>query len=767
MVLPLELAAGNMLDVLRRIVQEVNAARGLDQALDIIVKRVKQAMAVDACSIYLCDYEQRQHVLMATDGLFAEAVGTVRLEFGKGLIGFIADRAEPLNLDNAPDHPAYLYFPETGEERFHNIVGVPIIHHRKVLGVLLVQCVAQQRTDDDNVSFLVTIAAQLAGAIAHAEASGGINGLSGRSERDAIFIEGVPGAPGVVIATATVIYPKADLHAVPDRSATDVATEEEAFLAAVQAVRQDIEQLIRRLEAQGMPAEDRALFEAYLLMLDRTSGMVDHVLERIRAGNWAPGALREVVLEHVRIFEEMDDQYLSERASDVRDLGVRVLSYLQSNESAQAELPDNVILVGEEISATQLAELPTEKIAGVVSVRGSSNSHVAILARVMGIPAVLGATDFPVSRVDGKTLVVDGYLGRVYVNPSAQICGEYGRLADADHALTAELSELRDLPAETTDGELIPLYANTGLLSDLKPARNSGAQGIGLYRTEFPFMIRDRFPGEEEQCRIYRQVLESFKPWPVVARTLDIGGDKALHYFPIQEDNPFLGWRGIRITLDHPEIFLAQLRAMLRASEGNDNLHILLPMVSNVSEVDEAKVLIQRAYTELVADGLSLTQPRVGVMVEVPSVVYQADALAQRVDFMSIGTNDLTQYLLAVDRNNARVAHLYDSLHPAVLHAIHHVVTAAGRHGKQVSVCGEMAGDPASAIVLLGMGIDSLSMNASSLPRIKWVVRSFTRAKARVLLDEVMVMEQGTQIRARLNEALVDAGLRSLLRPGK
>lgn len=766
MVFPVTSGASQMLEVLRRIVQEVNAARGLDQALDIIVKRVKQTMGVDACSVYLCDYAQNKHVLMATDGLYPEAVGSVRLDLGKGLIGFVAERAEPLNLENAPDHPSYQYFPETGEERFHSIIGVPIIHHRKVLGVLLVQRADQARFADDSVSFLVTIAAQLAGAIAHAEASGGINGLMERPLRDSFPIEGVPGAPGVAIARTTVIYPKADLNAIPDRVIQDIAAEEAIFWDAIRSVRADIEKLLKRLELQGLPAEDRALFEAYLLMLD-SGGMVDRVLEQIRAGNWAPGALRMTVLEHIRVFDEMDDPYLSERASDVRDLGVRVLSYLQSGPEGQIDIQERTILVGEEISATQLAELPVEKLAGVVSVRGSSNSHVSILARAMGIPAVLGATDLPVSRVDGKELIIDGYQGRVYISPSAQVRSEFRRVIAAEQALTEELSGLRKLASETPDGEHVPLYANTGLLSDLRLARNSGAEGIGLYRTEFPFMIRDSFPGEEEQYRIYRQVLQSFSAGPVVARTLDIGGDKALHYFPIKEDNPFLGWRGIRITLDHPEIFLVQLRAMLRASEGINNLNILLPMISNVNEVDESKRLVQRAYEELLEEGVNIKPPRLGVMVEVPSVVYQTEALARRVDFMSIGTNDLTQYLLAVDRNNARVAHLYDGLHPAVLRAMRYVADCSHRHGTPVSVCGELAGDPAAAILLLGMGIDSLSMNASSLPRIKWVVRSFTRNQARMLLDEVLELDDAALIRKHLNAALEQAGLGSLLRQGK
>jgi phosphotransferase system, enzyme I, PtsP len=308
---------------------------------------------------------------------------------------------------------------------------------------------------------------------------------------------------------------------------------------------------------------------------------------------------------------------------------------------------------------------------------------------------------------------------------------------------------------------------NTGLLADVDSPTQLCADGIGLYRTELPFMIREQFPSEDEQFRIYRQVLASVAPRPATLRTLDVGGDKALSYFPVKEDNPFLGWRGIRIMLDHPEIFLTQLRAMLRANEGLDNLHVLLPMVASVSEVDESLKLLQRAWQELIDEALTVKMPKVGVMVEVPSAVYLAEKLAQRVDFLSIGTNDLVQYLLAVDRNNARVADLYHALHPAVLRALRDIVVGVHKVGKPVSICGEMAGDPASVIVLLGLGIDSVSVSIASLPRIKWVIRSFSRTHAKALYERALNMEDPEAIRNLLDGALIEAGLGGLVHAGK
>lgn len=756
-----------MLETLRRITQEVNVAQDLEHALNIIVQRVKQFMQVDVCSVFLLDNTDNRYVLMATDGLYPESVGRVRLANDRGLVSYVARRAEPINLDNAPDHPQFCYFPETGEEQYHAFLGVPIIHHRKVLGVIVVQGHDENRFDDDKENFLITVASQLAGAIAHAEASGGIQGLRGSTQpvKDSRPLQGLPGASGVAIGTARVVFPSTDINAVPDRDVGNVEKELEIFDHALNLVREDIKALSSRF-SETLPSEDLALFDAYLLMLDSHS-FTGVARERIEAGNWAPGAVRETVLEHEKLFKDMDDPYLRERGDDIRDLGRRILERLFQESIGQVDYPDDTILVGEEITATMLAEVPPKKLKGVISVRGSRTSHVAILARALGIPAVMGAEDLPVSRVDGIKLIADGYSGRVYISPTDTIRQEFQRLADEEIALSDELKALKNLPAETPDGRKVTLYVNTGLLSDISPAHASGAEGVGLYRTEFPFMIRQRFPGEEEQRQIYRQVLESFAGKPVVLRTLDVGGDKALPYFPIKEENPFLGWRGIRITLDHPEIFLVQVRAMIRASVGLENLNILLPMISDVSELNDALGLIHQAYAEILEEGEEVVMPKVGVMIEVPSAVYQAGSLARRVDFLSIGTNDLTQYLLAVDRNNPRVAELYDSMHPSVIRAMLQVVESARVHSKPVSVCGEMAGDPAAAILLLGMGMDSLSMSVSSLPKVKWVIRNMPRERASEILSEVLLMEDVHSIRQHLNAILEELGMGGLVRAGK
>ena len=750
--------------MLRMISQEVNAAKDLPAALAIIVKQVRVAMNSHVCSVYLYESDRDRYLLMATEGLNKRAVGKVSMASNEGLVGLVGSRAETITLEDAMSHPRFLYFPETGEERYASFLGTPIIYHRQVLGVLVVQQKERRQFDEGDEAFLVTMSAQLSGVIAHAEATGSIRGLGkqGKGIQEARFI-GVPGAPGAALGTAVVVLPVADLDVVPDKSITNITEQLELFALALESVRADIRRLSARLSDQLRPQE-RALFDVYLMMLEHTA-LAGDVIAVIRSGQWAQGALRQVISEHVQRFEHMDDDYLRERASDVKDLGRRLLSYLQQAQQQTFTYPDNTILVSEELSPAMLGEVPAEKLVGLVSVLGSRNSHVAILARAMGIPTVVAAVDLPYTRLDGIELIIDGYHGDVFTNPSALLRQQYAEVVEEERLINKDLDSLRSLPCVTLDGHHLPLWVNTGLLADVKRAQQRGAEGVGLYRSEVAFMGSSRFPSESEQVLMYREQLEAFYPLPVTMRTLDIGGDKPLSYFPIKESNPYLGWRGIRITLDHPEIFLVQVRAMIKASAGLNNLHILLPMISGVHELDDAQHLIHRAWGELINEGVDVQLPQIGVMIEVPSAVYQARELAQMADFFSVGSNDLTQYLLAVDRNNARVAALYDYLHPAVLMALKEVVSAAHAEGKPISICGEMAGDPVAAVLLLAMGFDSLSMNSTHLPKVKWLLRKMTFAHAQELLAEVSRMDNPQLIHSTLNLALGKLGLSKVLNP--
>lgn len=760
-----------MLDELRRIVTEVTRSSDLRSALDVIAHRVQDALQVDVCSVYVLTPAEPAReaalVLQATEGLNASGIGFVRLNLNEGLVGLVARRAEPVNLENAPDHPAFKFIQDIGEEYYHGFLGVPIIHRGEVLGVLVVQSRAQRRFSADQESFLLTLAAQLASGIRQAQVSGELNQTNGAHPgwEAAVTAHGLPGSPGVVFGTAVPVLDVVDLDSIPDRPVDDATTEWAVLSAAIDAVRTEFAKLKQDFSRAAGSTDEHILFDAFILMLSGGS-LIDSMHERVMDGQSAGIALRDAVREHTAVFEQMSDAYLRERAQDIRDLGNRILVKLQARTQGPRQWPERIVLIGHDLCASHLAEIPTDRLVGIVSSSGSGSSHLAILARALGIPSAMGVADLPLARLDGQEVVVDGYRGWLIVRPAGSYRQELLRLAREEAALTAELAELSDEPAQTQDGVRIGMHVNIGLLADMAPSRTVGAEGIGLYRTEVPFQIRKQFPGEAEQASIYREALETFRDQPVVLRTLDVGGDKPLSYFPIKEDNPFLGWRGIRLVLDHPEIFLTQIRAMLRASIGLDNLGILLPMIGSIDELTTAHEYIDQALSELREEGESVATPRIGVMIEVPSAVYQIDLIAEMVDFLSIGTNDLTQYILAIDRNNERVASRYDALHPAVLRAINEVVDAGHLLGREITVCGELAGDPMGAILLLGLGVDVLSMSAGSLPRIKWVIRSFSAADARQYLAQALNARRPQDVRRMLYDALVERGLGGLVRAG-
>lgn len=757
-----------MLTVLRQIIQEVAGTQNFRDALNVMVKQVAKALNSEACSVFLLDERKQNYVLAATQGLNQGAVGNACVPFGKGLVGLIADREEALNIDDARAHPKFLQLSEIREEPFRALLGAPLIYHRQVLGVIMVQQREPRRYDESEEAFLVTIATQLAAIIAHAEAVGDLAELFSlnTTQTDHITIKGVPGSPGIALGRGVVIYAGRDLENVLDRHIDDISGEIQSLSDAFESARSELRELSAKL-APHLPPEEKLLFDAYQKILDNDELEKEIADEIKHTNNWAPGALRVVINTHAHHLESVENDYIRERADDIRDLGRRVLSFLLRDERSKPEYVENTILIGEELTANHLAEVPEGYLAGVISTRGSSNSHIAILARALNVPTVMGAADLPTFELKGQEIIIDGYYGEIYLSPNPSVRNEFVRLIQEEKKMDAKLATIRKEPAMTKDHHRVSLLVNTGLGADFGISLAAGAEGVGLYRTEIPFLMRDRFPSGEEQRVIYRQLLSAFSPLPVVVRTLDIGGDKPLPYFPIQEDNPFLGWRGIRMMLDHPEIFLLQVRALLRASEGLDNLRIMLPMITEVAEVDEAMRLIRKAHQDVLDEGLSVNMPPIGVMIEVPSAVYQARALAKRVDFLSVGSNDLTQYILAVDRNNSRVANLYDAMHPAVLRALTQIVSAGHQEGKHVSICGELAGDPSAVMILLGMGFDSFSMNASSIGKIKWVVRHVHYKRALKLLHEVLNLESASLVRCRAELELERMGLAYLIRAGR
>lgn len=761
-----------MLTTLRQIIQEVSQLPDLQPALMRLVVMVKEAMEVDSCSIYLTDYAKQELILTATVGLDQDAVGKAKIGFYEGLIGLVGDREEPINIEDAPTHPHYKHMPEVNEDPYHAFIGTPIIHQRKVLGVISMQQKSIRRFSEDEEAFLTTLAAQIALEIVNAEMLGSLDTNNQISANESRTLNGIPGSPGLVLGQGIAYNAKHDLRQWVAKKSNTPSIEIESYRRAVEKTRAEVGALSSKVE-DNIPEDVSAIFQLYQQLLDANS-LGREVEQKIAEGWDAASSLKFVVENYAGRFERMEDPYMRERAVDIIDLSNRILSNIVGD--ANTTLNDDFnpsrkyILVAKEVSAPMLAEFPRELLAGIISIKGSNNSHAAILARAMDVPAVMGLERVSLNLLNKQELFLDGYSGEVVLNLSQANREEFSGLIAQEEALQTKISEQADKPSITKDGHKISLLVNTGLSANVEMEQFLQGDGVGLYRTEIPFMMRERFPSEQEQYELYHSLLTAHPSKEITMRTLDVGGDKPLSYFPISEDNPFLGWRGIRLTLDHPDIFLVQVRAMLRASIGLSNLHILLPMISNISEVIESKRLIKQAFLEVKEEALEqgklLSKPAVGVMLEVPAVIFQLDQLAQHVDFYSVGTNDLTQYLLAVDRNNSRVSSLYSSYHPSVLNALQIIVNSANKANIPVTVCGELAGEPAGALILTAMGYRKLSMNAHSLRKINWVLRSTAISEAKSLLQQLLQQQTPQQVMLAINEYLEAHELGGLIRAG-
>lgn len=777
-----------MLTTLRQIVLEFSQEAELQSALERMVCHVKKAMKTDCCSIYLADYHQQHFILMASDGLAISSLGQSCIGFSEGLVGLVGQREEPLNIANAQKHQDFVHAPEVEEDDFNAFLGTPIIHQRKVLGILAIQQKESRNFTENDEAFLVTLSAQLAGELANAEVK---SLLSVQHEHSSGVkqLQGIAGAPGIAFSEVVVCQPQADLAAVSLKKSTEPQKQQQRFDLAVEKTRIEFNALSSKL-SESINDDSLAIFDVYKQLLEQAN-LGQEVGAKIAQGWRADSALKLVIEHYISQFEAIDDSYFRERASDIRDLGTRLLVNLQQQAKEEQSLPDKFILLAQDVSASMVAQYQHQGLMGIISLSGSNNSHAAILARSLGLPAIMGVNAIVLNQLHQQQAIIDGYSGELFINPDETLIQEYQYLLSQETALTEKVMSVADLPCITQDGRAIEVQLNAGLSVGFEHSAQLGALGIGLYRTEIPFMNSSCFPSELEQTLLYRKVLQVFPKHGVTMRTLDVGGDKSLPYFPIQEDNPFLGWRGIRITLDHPEIFLVQVRAMLRANQGLNNLEIMLPMISNIEEVDEAIRLINQAFFELKAElkedlsaelaeklttekaqqkaqviSDTLTRPKIGIMLEVPSVLFQMEALAKRVDFFSVGSNDLTQYLLAVDRNNSQVANLYDAFHPAVLNALNSLAEQSAQHLTPISLCGELASQPAGAILLLAMGYDKISMNGHNVPRIKWVIRHIAFEQAERILEHTLTLTSAKQVHSYLNEQLEELGLGGFIRAG-
>ncbi|MGA2151699.1 MAG: phosphoenolpyruvate--protein phosphotransferase [Geobacteraceae bacterium] len=757
----------------------------LHETLDNIVNLVAKRMGVDVCSIYLLEDDGETLRLKASKGLSRSSVGKVAMKTSEGLTGLVIEEKGVVSIENAPAHPRFKYFRETHEEKFHSFLGFPLFERKTPVGVIVIQTKEPRIFNAAEISTLATIAYQISSIVINAKLLDSIRmkeeerarferelermksygpareerGFARKKERRrSQMLVGTPVLSGFCWGKIYFLNRRDSLDGIDLEESRPAGEERKRFIMALEKAKIQTLYMEKRV-AQTLSKEDAAIFHTHLMILE-DRGFINRIMELIDKENGAARSIKEVVDHYNEAFASMEDPYLRQRSADMTDIGRRIIDSLDGSEKGREKLQEKRIIVAAEIFPSDLAILDHDKILGILTEKGDANSHAAIMARSLGIPAILGI-DGLMRQIGLKDeILIDSNSGHVYINPDNKVKAEYQRFRSDFAVKQRELDKLRDLPAETSDGHRVHLRANIGLLADIGPALAKGAEGVGLYRTEFPYMSRQSFPDRLEQYRLYRKIIEGFAPFPVNIRTLDIGGDKDLPYFPHpREDNPFMGWRSIRVSLEHQDIFREQLAAVLLASHYGKT-SIMFPLISSVDEIREAKVIFDGVKEELIREGMPFAADiRLGIMVELPAAVQIADILIGEVDYFSIGTNDLIQYTLAADRNNPKVKKYYDPFHPAVLHSIKRVVEVADKAGKEVSICGEMAADPLSALLLMGIGITEFSVSAPSIPVIKQAIRKVTQATAREIAETVLSMETGSEIRGHLEKMRKELGV--------
>ncbi len=768
-----------------------DAANTLRETLDKIVTAVATGMEVEVCSLYLFDAQRERLVLRATVGLEQESVGKVSMRVNEGLVGLVVEHGQPVTVADAISHPRYKYFPETGEERYHAFLGVPVQDGRqKPIGVMVVQTLRSRKFGPGEVRLLKTAANQVAQILSHfrlretlatkekerdeyrrrmIEANRQLKGyekIGGETRVKAPVkvrrprLVGLAAAPGFGHGVAHVV---GTFLSTIDRNlrARDLRSEHKRLEEALVRSLAELDAVKNRMTPL-MPESELKIFDAHKMIL-QDDEFVGRIRDIVASGYAAESALFRVIDELSGKLLAVADGYLRERATDFRDVGHRLLRHMRQDERRN-QFGKSTILVAEELTLSQLTLVSHENLVGIALESGGTTSHAALLARAFEIPTVVGVDHLMESVAEGDNLVLDGNSGIVYVNPAPEVEREYQVLHKRYDAFRRDLMADGDEPAATRDGNRVQLLANIALYHDIPLALKYGAEGVGLMRTEFSFLTYEDFPDENQQITLYTRMLESLGKRPVTIRTLDIGADKYPPYMRVpREDNPFLGWRSIRISLEMPSLFKVQLRAILRAAVRHD-VKIMFPMISSLEELRRARELLAEAQGELFREGLEHNPAvKVGIMVEVPSAVWLAPRLIREVDFFSIGTNDLIQYLLAADRNNPRVAHLYEALHPAVLSAIAEVVSVARASGKEVCICGEMASDPLATLLLVGMGLDQLSLSPLFIPVIRKIVRETNYRTARLIAHDTLEMASVQEIKGYLIERYRDLGLIKLV----
>jgi phosphotransferase system enzyme I (PtsP) len=689
-------------------------------------------MVAEVCSVYL-NHAGGTLELFATEGLKSEAVHLTRLRLGEGLVGLVAERGVPLNLSEAPNHPRFAYRPETGEDIYHSFLGVPILRHGKVSGVLVVQNVTPRLYSPEEVEALQTISMVLAELVGSGELISPEDQANGGSQGQPVTLTGLSLASGIGAGVVVLKMPQVRIT----RTVAESVEEEQTRLEnAVAQMRFQLEEMLEHPDlAHG--GEHREILETYRLFA-YDNGWQEKMREAVVSGLTAEAAVERVQQENRARMAKIRDPYLRERILDFEDMAARLILIIQGGiDRTHQPLEQDSILVARSVGPAELMDFDRRYLKAVVLEEGSATAHVTIIARAMGIP-VLGQVAGLLNHVDqGDQVIVDTAQKHVYVRPNEEVVEGYAEAVKVRDQLLAEYEAERELPAETLDGTSVDLLMNAGLLADLPSLDGTGAEGIGLFRTEFQFMVSPALPRVDEQTEVYSAVLDAAGDKPVVFRTLDIGGDKPVPFLPREpEENPAMGWRAIRVALERPALLRYQLRALLYAASGR-SLHVMFPMIAEVDELRRCKAILQKEVDRLYKfDKVPPKEIKVGCMFEVPSLSWQLDSLLKEIDFLSIGTNDLMQFFFACDRTNPKLADRYDLLAPSVLSFLHMIISACDDADVPVTMCGEMGGRAIEAMALVALGLKKLSVSPTSVGPVKRLLRSVDMNQLRLFLNE-------------------------------
>lgn len=736
---PFGFAVRGQRGLLRQIRETMEEGQSAQARLDTVVRIIASSMVAEVCSIYLRRTSEELE-LFATEGLNADAVHKTRMRLSEGLVGEVARLGQPLNLMDAPSHPSFSYRPETGEDPFKSFLGVPLLRGGRTIGVLVVQNMAARKYEDEEVEDLQIIAMVLAEIVTAGELVGleelkDIELAPTGSERlkGSVFADGL--TLGVVVLHEVPVTPE---HLLSD----DAAAEEVRLLGAIDKLREQIDQMFEGQHGLAGPTFD--VLETYR-MFAHDRGWTRNLVEAVRNGLTAEAAVERVRNEQRARLNNARDAYMRERLHDLEDLANRLLRVLAGKNTARRSIPDNAILVARDLGPADLLEYDRERLKGILLEEGSASNHAAIVARALQIPCVGRLQNLRDRVSQGDTVIVDGETGEAYLRPRPDIIDATAARMDVRAQRRAEFVKIKDQAAITKDGQRITLLMNAGLEFDIEIMNETGAEGIGLFRTEFQFMVSDDLPRLNRQTELYKRIMDGAGERPVTFRTLDLGGDKILPYMEMErEENPALGWRAIRMGLDRPALLRMQLRALITAAAGRE-LRIMFPMVASIDEFRQAREMVDIEMAWAKRRGRPLPGLlRVGAMIECPSLLFHLDALLPLVDFASVGTNDLTQYLFAADRTNPKMTDRYNPLSPPMLRALSAIQKAAEESGTPVSVCGEIAGRPLEAFVLIALGFNRLSMPPAGLGQVKRMILGLDRDNARKSIEKLMSSSNGS-----------------------